>query len=133
MRYIRKQDPNRDIAAASRLNGGINHLTRPDSAISRGTSRNESLISIPRHVSDPGSGSRTDMATGLRSLHHGFDFSTEENGVAMRRMQTNLSERRQSSRSLAVVPQQSHRRMKDLGHVFSIRRSLLKRKPLSRE
>ncbi|OSX66767.1 hypothetical protein POSPLADRAFT_1044103 [Postia placenta MAD-698-R-SB12] len=36
-------------------------------------------------------GSHTDMSTGMRSQHRGFDFATEENGVALQRMQTNLS------------------------------------------
>ena len=40
------------------------------------------------------------MSTGLRSVHRGFDFSTEEGGVAMQRMQTNLSERRLSGMNL---------------------------------
>ncbi|EJD02206.1 phospholipid-translocating P-type ATPase [Fomitiporia mediterranea MF3/22] len=39
-------------------------------------------------------GSRTDMATGLRGVHRGFDFAQEEGGVAIQRIQTNLSERR---------------------------------------
>jgi hypothetical protein len=39
-------------------------------------------------------GSRTDMSTGEAiAPGKGFDFSMEEGGVAMRRMQTNLSER----------------------------------------
>ncbi|THH12000.1 hypothetical protein EW145_g295 [Phellinidium pouzarii] len=40
-------------------------------------------------------GSRTDMATGARGVHRGFDFAQEEGGVAIQRIQTNLSERRQ--------------------------------------
>ena len=39
-------------------------------------------------------GSRTDMSTGLQlTPSRGFDFSTEEGGVAIRRIQTGLSER----------------------------------------
>ncbi|EEB87984.1 hypothetical protein MPER_14441 [Moniliophthora perniciosa FA553] len=34
------------------------------------------------------------MSTGLASTDRGFDFVTEENGTAIRRIQTNLSERR---------------------------------------
>lgn len=33
------------------------------------------------------------MATGLRKVHGGFDFSMEEGGVTLKRLQTNLSER----------------------------------------
>ncbi|KAI5116853.1 hypothetical protein M0805_006806 [Coniferiporia weirii] len=40
-------------------------------------------------------GSRTDMATGERGVHRGFDFAQEEGGIAIQRIQTNLSERRQ--------------------------------------
>lgn len=38
--------------------------------------------------------SRTDMATGLTSVDRGFDFAMEEGGVEIKRIQTNLSERR---------------------------------------
>lgn len=41
-------------------------------------------------------GSRTDMATGIRGVHRGFDFATEERGVTIQRIQTDLSERRLS-------------------------------------
>jgi len=34
------------------------------------------------------------MSTGLVSVDRGFDFATEEHGVEIRRIQTNLSERR---------------------------------------
>ena len=34
------------------------------------------------------------MATGISAVDHGFDFATEEHGVEMTRIQTNLSERR---------------------------------------
>jgi hypothetical protein len=36
-------------------------------------------------------GSQIDMSTGLRSQSRGYSFAQEENGVAMRRMQSNLS------------------------------------------
>jgi phospholipid-translocating ATPase len=71
------------------------------------------------------------MATGERSVHRGFDFSTEENGVAMRRMQTNLSERRQSSRNLVLEP--TAPRKGSLSRVFSLRRALTKLKPTKQE
>lgn len=38
--------------------------------------------------------SRVDMSTGISSVDRGFDFATEERGVEMRRVQTNLSEKR---------------------------------------
>jgi len=43
-------------------------------------------------------GNRTDMSTGLPITDRGFDFSTEEGGVAIRRIQTNLSEHHDPSR-----------------------------------
>jgi phospholipid-translocating ATPase len=36
-------------------------------------------------------GSHIDMSTGMRSQSRGYSFAQEENGVAMRRMQSNLS------------------------------------------
>lgn len=37
------------------------------------------------------------MSTGMRSTgNRGFDFSVEEGGVAMRRMQSNISERQRN-------------------------------------
>jgi phospholipid-translocating ATPase len=59
------------------------------------------------------------MSTGIRSVHRGFDFSMEEGGIAMRRMQTNLSERRQSSRSVNLSG-----RKKSISRVLSLRRAL---------
>jgi phospholipid-translocating ATPase len=56
-------------------------------------------------------GSRTDMSTGLQTsgAGRGYDFSTEEGGVAMRRIQSNLSERNRrliatSSRKEGLAP-----------------------------
>lgn len=49
-----------------------------------------------RSSMDIRSASRTDMSTGLTSVERGFDFATEEGGIAIQRIQTNLSERRQS-------------------------------------
>ncbi|TFK22984.1 phospholipid-translocating ATPase [Coprinopsis marcescibilis] len=60
---------------------------------SRTLSRLASRTSFPQHV-DVKSASRTDMATGLVSVHRGFDFATEENGIQIQRIQTNISERR---------------------------------------
>ncbi len=70
------------------------------------------------------------MSTGIRSVHRGFDFATEENGVAMRRMQSNLSERRESNRNLAThgVSGANRGRKGTLGHVLSLPRSFLRKK-----
>lgn len=55
----------------------------------------------PRPSIDVRSASRTDMSTGLVSVDRGFGFAAEDDGVAIRRIQTNLSERF-SSRNLPV-------------------------------
>lgn len=129
LRWIHKMEPHRNVARDSRLMGGLSALKRPQYAASR-ASRGESIGDVsfdPRRPSfEQRSASRTDMATGVRSIHRGFDFATEENGVAMRRMQTNLSERRQSSRNL-TLPSDGRRRGGSISRVMS----LLKRKPPS--
>jgi phospholipid-translocating ATPase len=67
-------------------------LRRPSTALSRIPSR----ASLPagRPSMDFRAGSRTDMATGLVSVDRGFDFATEEHGIQIHRIQTNISERR---------------------------------------
>ncbi|KAH9832873.1 phospholipid-translocating P-type ATPase [Rhodofomes roseus] len=70
-------------------------------------------------------GSRTDMATGLQSPHRGFDFATEENGVALQRMQTNLSEQQGKQRLLFRRP----KRNGSILQTFSLPRSLRRKKP----
>jgi phospholipid-translocating ATPase len=94
----------------------------------RSTSRSRP-VSIAGSVvtADPRTGSRTDMSTGLRSVHRGFDFATEEGGVAMRRIQSNLSERRQSSRNLALSEGEESKKKSPL-RLFSLRSSA-RRKP----
>ncbi|KAF7322236.1 Phospholipid-transporting ATPase [Mycena chlorophos] len=119
LRAVHKIQPNVDIASASAANGAG---AAPLSALRRPTSHSTINSQTPhrprtRTSGDWRMGSRTDMATGLRTFHHGFDFSTEEGGVAMRRIQTGLSEPRQSRVSLANGPKGSR-----LGSIFTIRR-----------
>ncbi|KAF5369202.1 hypothetical protein D9615_009962 [Tricholomella constricta] len=132
MRYIRKMEPDRDLSKDA-FAPGSSSLVRASS--SRRTSRTSLASALPgRQSIDPRSGSRTDMSTGTRSIHRGFDFSTEEGGVAMQRMQTNLSERRQSRGNLATATEQNthrNRRGGALGHVFSVRRGFLRKKASS--
>lgn len=80
MRVVRKADPSR--RSREELLGG--HNKRYGLA-----AYNNSRASLADRR-----GSRTDMATGARVVHRGFDFSQEEGGVAIQRIQTNLSERR---------------------------------------
>lgn len=137
VRYIQKMDPTRDLSQGQ-SGIGLAAWKRPASVASYPVSRPESVASFaPGPSTDVRSASRTDMSTGMRSVvHRGFDFSTEENGVAMKRMQTNLSERRQSSRSLASEPNPSPRGRRDtLSHVFTgtVRRKFLRRKGNSKD
>ncbi|KAJ1308767.1 hypothetical protein OPQ81_004457 [Rhizoctonia solani] len=91
MRILRARDPNIDVAHHPKLGGHfeqkeIDSRASADSYPPRRThSRQPTLHSL---------GSRTDMSTGMRSTgNRGFDFSAEEGGVAIRRMQSNISER----------------------------------------
>ncbi|KAJ6501941.1 hypothetical protein C8R45DRAFT_1209601 [Mycena sanguinolenta] len=127
LRYIRKMDPQRDLETDAQLGGAADlaRLRRAPSNVSRSSVGSVRPPASARRTSfDPRTASRTDMATGLRSVHRGFDFATEENGVAMRRIQTNLSERRHSSRDVAPEGERRSR----LRNVFSIKRTRPKKK-----
>ncbi|CAE6428267.1 hypothetical protein ACGC1H_000702 [Rhizoctonia solani] len=94
MRIIRARDPNVDVAHHPKLGGHFEEKAADarasaDSYPPRRThSRQPTLHSL---------GSRTDMATGVRSTgNRGFDFCSEEGGVAIRRMQSNISERQRA-------------------------------------
>lgn len=62
------------------VNGGMQEPTTPHSTRSAGPSGRPSM-----------QGSHIDMSTGLRSQSRGYSFAQEDGGVAMRRMQSNLS------------------------------------------
>ncbi|KAJ7179181.1 phospholipid-translocating ATPase [Mycena filopes] len=111
LRWMSQEHPNRDMQNDLTIQGrGLAAMKRPRptslaaSHASRRTSRTGSIMTIdPHRMSvDVRSASRTDLATGLVSVDRGFDFATEENGVAMRRMQSNLSEMRISNRNLPL-------------------------------
>ncbi|KAG6843812.1 hypothetical protein H0H87_000218 [Tephrocybe sp. NHM501043] len=133
MRYIRKKEPERDLTKEAYITRTSSSRPFARASSSRRTSRSSFASERPTRPSfDPRNGSRTDMSTGMRSVHRGFDFSTEEGGVAMQRIQTNLSERRTSDRNLATTTNQNtnrNRRHGTLGHVFSVRRGFLRKKP----
>lgn len=105
IRYMRKFNPGTDLRQESFEDldyHPLSQLRRQESVASRRTGR-ESMTSLPaqpRPSGDFRGASRTDMSTGITSQHRGFDFSMEEGGVAIQRMQTNLSERRLSRQSL---------------------------------
>ena len=127
LRYISKKEPYRDLSRDLQSCNPLTVLRRSHPASIMSHTRTDSVASLPQQFSR--TGSRTDMSTGERSVHRGFDFSTEENGVAIRRMQTNLSERRQSSRNLADVPETETLRQRPgrVSHVFAPR-NFLRRK-----
>ena len=84
VRYLHKLHPEHDFRR-DREAGGMSYIKR---AVS--TSRGVKRRSIMTHGA-PRAASRTDMSTGLRTRATGFDFAMEENGVALRRLQSNLS------------------------------------------
>jgi len=130
LRYVYKQDPNRDLAHDLKAHEPLQALkrSRPASMASHASHRRpDSFASVHRPSIDIRSGSRTDMSTGLRSISRGFGFDQEENGVAMQRIQTNLSERRQSSRNLATAHAPRSRRG-TLRHVLSSSKHFLRKK-----
>ncbi|KAG6908762.1 hypothetical protein DXG01_003374 [Tephrocybe rancida] len=136
MRYLSKYEPNHDFTHDVHISH-LKGLRRPASAASqRASSRlqlNESVPSLSqsrrasRMSVDLRAASRTDLATGMVSRDHGFDFAQEEGGVAMRRMQSNLSERR-ASRQQMNTPRPSSKGKETLSHMFSLRRGLRKKK-----
>jgi len=130
LRYISKKEPNRDLSRDPQTCNPLTVLRRPRQTSMVSYARTESVTSLPQPFTEYRSGSRTDMSTGQRSVHRGFDFSTEENGVAIRRMQTNLSERRQSSRNLTDMPETGtlRRRRDTISHVLAAPRNFLRRK-----
>ncbi|KAF9532854.1 hypothetical protein CPB83DRAFT_846485 [Crepidotus variabilis] len=119
MQYLQNKYPNTDLSRFSR-SSAFNLLslsnpahpqhtpmTRRDSTDdwNRPSDDAESIITIEqpsnlRSRPDWRSCSRVDMSTGLASVDRGFDFVTEEHGVEMRRVQTNLSERKAKKHGL---------------------------------
>ncbi|TFK30277.1 phospholipid-translocating ATPase [Coprinopsis marcescibilis] len=123
IRHVRKLDPKADLRYAMEEQTQQAHalapLRRPASVASRTTSRAESIATLPGRPSvDLRSASRTDMSTGVTSQYRGFDFSMEEGGVAIQRMQTNLSERRQSRTQLPAPESPNKRRKLTLPRSF---------------
>ncbi|KAJ3719928.1 phospholipid-translocating ATPase [Lentinula raphanica] len=140
MRWASKINPNRDYAKEAYLHNGLEALRRSSSQATSevGAEASASNISVnttnthrqsrssfpgPQQSAASFSASRTDMSTGIRSVHRGFDFSTEENGPAIRRMQSNLSMRRSSQLEVSHTKGESKR-----SRVLSMSKSLLRRK-----
>ncbi|GAW03664.1 phospholipid-translocating P-type ATPase [Lentinula edodes] len=138
MRWANKINPDRDYAKEAYLHNGLAALRRSSSRAISTRDAEGSASNLSLHTTDsyrrsrsalPGpqqstasfSASRTDMSTGIRSVHRGFDFSVEEGGPAMRRMQSNLSERRGNSQLGGPKAKSGSKRSRVL--------SLIKRKP----
>jgi len=121
--YLQQKFPNEDLSRFSGL-PALSALNPRNSLASRRSFRASSVASqeqVTRPSIDVRMRSRTDMSTGLISVDRGFDFATEEHGVEMRRVQTNLSERRLKT----AIPNKG----KDsIANVLSLPRAFLKRK-----
>lgn len=112
LRIVHKKRPDIDLEHDPLLGGrwtsdGIlkpyDTIEKPSSQPQRSPRAEEDLYPmqqrVPHRPTLPANvGSRTDMSTGLPMTDRGFDFSTEEGGVAIRRIQTNLSEHHDPSR-----------------------------------
>lgn len=114
IRYLHKYEPDHDFTK-DRSNGHIS--VRP--------SLKRKLTSARRPYSNSrAAGSRTDMSTGLQTPSRGFDFAAEDNGVALQRIQTNLSEQQSRNRLSFRRP----RRSGTILPTFSLPRSLRRKK-----
>ncbi|KAF9447871.1 phospholipid-translocating P-type ATPase [Macrolepiota fuliginosa MF-IS2] len=139
VRWISQNDPHADLSHLTMHSDGAKSTlkdmleaqrrTSMSSVASRTTSRRSSIVTLDRFAGpsmDIRSASRTDMATGMTSVERGFDFATEERGVAIQRIQTNLSERRENK----VARKRSILKGKEtLSHVLSLKR--MRKKPPS--
>ncbi len=129
MRVIRKRNPNIDFAHDPEILAGLPEHVR----MSAGVQEDELRAPTPlyRHSTDI-RGSRTDMSTGLRSRHRGFDFATEEHGVAMQRIQSNLSENKSRGGRFGLGSWKEKRRQRSGStRLFSLTRSSRKKVPPS--
>jgi len=128
IRFIQKNPQYNFSHEAVTHSSFITYSFSPSSTLPR--TRTISATSLPRTSVDLRSTSRTDMSTGARSVYRGFDFSAEENGVAIRRLQSNLSERRASSRNLNASPSEPTSKKKNvlsLGKSFLLRNTSLRK------
>ena len=132
MRWAKKLDPNRDFTTDAHTGGHLSHLKPParsglSSALGSAAPSRRSTFDNDR----PGapslrSASRTDMSTGLRSTHRGFDFAVEEGGPAMRRLQSNLSAPRPLQTRLLHGPGAIAKQKISFA---SLRKTLMKKRP----
>ncbi|KAG8858770.1 hypothetical protein FRB96_004907 [Tulasnella sp. 330] len=147
LRWLRKTHPEHDIASDTQITG---RLTRTKSAPfddtrsmvssafsddNEATPRRSTQGGRPsmdgRDPRDPRLGSRTDMSTGMPPSSRGFDFSMEERGIAMQRVQSRLSERHQSRVSLPGLAEPSTKRRRGSIHLFPALRKSIREKRFS--
>ena len=131
MRWAKKVDPHRNFAKDSHTGGQLSRLrpsTRSGVSSAMGSAApSRSTLDGERPGAPPlRTTSRTDMSTGLRSTHRGFDFAAEEGGPAMRRLQSNLSAPRPSQTHL---PHESGDRTKHKRSFVGLRNPLKRRRP----
>lgn len=142
LRVVRKQHPHLDMAYHPMIGGHFatgdrTPRSRPatldgyqDPEYEEGTE-----LRRPHMPAASGSGShgpmgrQTDMSTGLQlTPSRGFDFSTEEGGVAIRRIQTGLSERHQEGVVGPSHPPTSRKRTRGSIHLFPALARSMRRK-----
>ncbi|KAK7034734.1 hypothetical protein VNI00_012141 [Paramarasmius palmivorus] len=103
VRFIQAKERGRDLRALTSQQGdiGLLEMKRPRRAsrVSSVGSRRSSMNITGAGAPLARSASRVDMSTGLTSTDRGFDFATEEHGTAIRRLQSNLSQRRRRVRN----------------------------------
>ena len=68
------------------------------------------------------------MSTGVVSADRGFDFATEEHGVEMRRVQSNLSEKRSNKQKFSSQTVNPNKEKDKISNVLSLPRSFLRKK-----
>ncbi|KAF8582656.1 phospholipid-translocating P-type ATPase [Ramaria rubella] len=138
VKEIRLLHPEFDIQRHPLL-GGRNkareHITSADSGpSSRSASRLRSYsphgLGIGRPSMEAAGRSVTDMSLGgVQSTHRGFDFASEEGGVHIRRMQSNLSERRMQALDADgnLDAPRAHNRHRSISLFPSLRRNVRRR------
>ncbi|OCH92253.1 phospholipid-translocating P-type ATPase, partial [Obba rivulosa] len=85
VRWLQGLDPDHDFSQ-DRI-AGLAHLERPLNEVNMHSRKGKRKVSLY-----PESASHVDMATGERGTYLGFDFTTEENGIALRKIQRNISQ-----------------------------------------
>jgi phospholipid-translocating ATPase len=112
--------PDMDLIHEAYLNSGEHVEERVlESAAPRSDSPT-AFVDLGRPSMQGQQGSHIDMSTGQRSQSRGYSFAQEENGVAMRRMQSNLS---------GALPDTPARRGRGTALLRSIRHPLRRKQP----